>query len=59
MIYEITPLTDIDTSLWVMTPADMAGAVRIDAFCKHMTRAMQKQTDLLEGRHPAMRQTME
>ncbi|MEZ5740967.1 MAG: LysR family transcriptional regulator [Burkholderiaceae bacterium] len=53
------PLADIDTSLWVMTPADMAGAARIDAFCKHMTVAIQKQADLLEGRLTVSQKTME
>ncbi len=44
------PLSDIETSLWVMTTNELAGSPRIDAFCEHMLDALRQQARLLEGR---------
>lgn len=43
-------LADIETGIWVMVPAHLAGAERIEAFCEHMMRSLGAQTGLLEGR---------
>lgn len=43
------PVPAMDTSLWVLTHADIRNAARIKAFMEHITRALRSQSDCLEG----------
>ena len=43
------PISEMDTSLWVLTHSDIRGAARVKAFNEFMTRELRAKSDLLEG----------
>ncbi|MCY6381054.1 LysR family transcriptional regulator [Hoeflea prorocentri] len=43
------PLPAMDTSLWVLTHADIRNAARVKAFMEYIARALRSQSDCLEG----------
>ncbi len=44
------PVAAMQTTLWILTHADVRGAARVKAFNEYMTRALRGVSDLIEGR---------
>ncbi|MGB7302286.1 MAG: LysR family transcriptional regulator [Burkholderiaceae bacterium] len=47
------PLADIETALWVMTPTELAGTARVQAFCEHMAEALSLEQAVISGTRSA------
>lgn len=47
------PVDEMETSLWVLTHADIRSAARVKAFNEFMSRALRAMADRIEGRAPA------
>ncbi len=45
----LSPISEMDTSLWVLTHADIRNAARVKAFNEFIAKALREQTKLLEG----------
>lgn len=49
LIRVLSPVNEMESSLWVLTHEDIRNAARVRAFNEFITKALREQTDLLEG----------